>query len=136
MRRIAQLIRLKPEFREEYVRYHAAVWPTVLQTIEDCHIRNYSIYLHGDMLFACFEYHGEDYAADMRRMAADPETQRWWSIMDPMQEPLPEAPADQRWLEIPEVFRFDGPPVAPVSSRLGGDFADHSFADARVGDAR
>lgn len=112
MRRIAQLIKLKPENREEYIRYHAEVWPTVLATIEACHIRNYSIFLHQDVLFACFEYHGEDYDADMRKMAADPETQRWWSIMDPMQEPLPGATADKRWTELPEVFRFDGPPVA------------------------
>ncbi len=111
MRRIAQLIRLRPECRDEYVRYHEAVWPSVLDTIAACHIRNYSIFLHEDVLFACFEYHGNDYEADMRRMAADPETQRWWSVMDPMQEPLPDAPVGRRWTEIPEVFRFDGPAV-------------------------
>ncbi len=116
MQRIAQLIRLKPEHRDEYIRYHAAVWPAVLATIEACHIRNYSIYLHDGVLFAYFEYHGEDYASDMRRMAADPETQRWWSIMDPMQEPLPDAPAGKRWTEIPEVFHFDGAAVASTSS--------------------
>jgi L-rhamnose mutarotase len=48
----------------------------------------------------------------MKLMAADSETQRWWSIMDPMQIPLPEATkAGVRWLEVPEVFHFDGAPV-------------------------
>ncbi len=108
MQRMAQLIRLRPECRDEYIRYHAAVWPTVLATIEACHIRNYSIFLHDELLFACFEYYGEDYPADMRRMAADPETQRWWSIMDPMQEPLSDAPQGERWTAISEVFHFDG----------------------------
>lgn len=112
MQRIAQLIRLRPECRDEYIRYHAAVWPGVLATIETCNIRNYSIFLQGDTLFACFEYHGSDYAADMRRMAADPETQRWWAIMDPMQEPLPGSPAGERWTVIPEVFHFEGTPIA------------------------
>ena len=113
MRRYAQIIQLRPENREEYIRYHAEVWPGVLAQIERSNIRNYSIFLHGDLLFAYFEYHGTDFAADMKRMAADTETQRWWSIMDPMQEPLPEATnTGVRWLEVPEVFHFDGAPVS------------------------
>lgn len=115
MRRYAQVIRLRPECKEEYIRYHEKVWPTVLATIEACHIRNYSIYLYGDLLVAYFEYHGMDFEEDMRRMAADPETQRWWSIMDPMQEPVPHVPEGKRWLEIPEVFHFDGAPVKESS---------------------
>lgn len=109
MRRFCQLIGLRSEQRDEYVRYHADVWPGVLATIEACHIRNYSIYLHNDLLIAYFEYHGSDFDADMRRMAADPETQRWWAIMDPMQQPLAGS-GDGRWLEIPEVFHFEGKP--------------------------
>lgn len=115
MRRYAQVIQLLPQFRDEYIRYHAKVWPTVLATIEACNIRNYSIFLHESLLIAYFEYHGDDLDADMKRMAADPETQRWWSIMDPMQEPVANAPEGRRWLEIPEVFHFDGAPV--VSGR-------------------
>ena len=111
MQRFAQLIRLKPAFREEYIRHHREVWPGVLATIEGCNIRNYSIFLNGDVLFAYFEYDGTDYAADMRRMAADPETQRWWRMIDPMQEVLPGAAEDERWLRIPEVFHFQGSPV-------------------------
>lgn len=108
MRRYCQLIRLRPEFRGEYIRQHVAVWPGVLATIEACHIRNYSIFLHDELLIAYFEYHGDDFDADMRRMAADPETQRWWSVIDPMQEPLVGAGAGSRWLQVPEVFHFDG----------------------------
>lgn len=108
MRRYCQLIRLRPECREEYIEYHKEVWPTVLATIGACNIRNYSIYLNGDLLIAYFEYHGNDYAADMRKMAADPETQRWWSIMDPMQQTLPEVQPPDKWLEVPEVFHFGG----------------------------
>jgi L-rhamnose mutarotase len=108
MRRFCQLIRLRPDRREEYVRYHAAVWPGVLATIENCAIRNYSIFLHDDLLIAYFEYHGSDFEADMRRMAADPETQKWWSIMDPMQESLPGVAEGTKWLQVPQVFHFDG----------------------------
>lgn len=111
MRRYCQLIRLRPESREEYIEYHRAVWPTVLATIDACNIRNYSIFLHDDLLIAYFEYHGEDYEADMRKMAADPETQRWWTITDAMQERLPGVGPGGKWLEVPEVFHFDGTPL-------------------------
>lgn len=114
MRRFCQVIGLRAEAREEYIRYHAAVWPAVLSTIAACNIRNYSIFLHEDLLIAYFEYHGTDYAADMRKMAADPETQRWWKIMDPMQQPLPAAQPPDRWLTVPEVFHSDGVPAAPL----------------------
>ncbi|HEX4155158.1 MAG TPA: L-rhamnose mutarotase [Acidobacteriaceae bacterium] len=120
MRRYCQLIGLRPEVRDEYIRHHADVWPTVLATIEACNIRNYSIYLYNDFLIAYFEYHGTDYKADMRRMAADPETQRWWAIMDPMQQPPPGVSTGHRWLEITEVFHFDGAPIAAGSSQTGG----------------
>jgi L-rhamnose mutarotase len=108
MRRYGQLIRLRPEDEVEYIRYHADVWPTVLATINDCNIRNYSIFLRNGLLFAYFEYHGTDFAADMRKMAADPETQRWWSIMDPMQQRLEDAAPGDKWSDMTEVFHFDG----------------------------
>ncbi len=111
MRRYAEQIQLRPEDQAEYIRYHAAVWPTVLATIADCGIRNYSIFLRSGILFAYFEYHGTDYAADMRKMAADPETQRWWKIMDPMQKPMNDAAPSDKWSSMEEVFHFDGPAV-------------------------
>jgi len=77
--------------------------------ISECHIRNYSIHLQEidgkSYLFAYFEYTGHDFDADMARMAADPETCRWWAETDPCQEPLPEAAALGRiWTEAREVF--------------------------------
>ena len=53
-------------------------------------IRNYSIYRHGELLFAYFEYVGDDFAADMARMAADPIIQAMVALTDAMQEPYPE----------------------------------------------
>jgi L-rhamnose mutarotase len=107
MQRIAQVVGIKPDAIPEYERIHAAVWPEVLATIRACHIHNYSIFRHGTTLFAYFEYHGEDFAADMRTMAADPKTQEWWRITDPMQEQLPGALPGEWWTRIPEVFHAD-----------------------------
>lgn len=100
-------LRVRPERFEEYKRHHAAVWPGVLATITRCHIRDYTIYHRAGVLFAHFEYWGDDFAADMRAMAADPETQRWWALMEPMQEPWPDRAAGEWWSRMEEVFHHD-----------------------------
>jgi len=107
VKRFGQILKLRPEHRDDYVRHHAAVWPGVLAQIRRSHIRNYSIFLRDGILFAYFEYVGSDFDADMRAMAADPETQRWWALMEPMQEQWPGASAGEWWSTLPEVFHAD-----------------------------
>ncbi len=107
MKRFGQLIRVKPEVFDEYVKHHAAVWPEVLAMISECNIHNYSIYHKDGFLFAYFEYRGVDFAADMEKMAADPMTQKWWDIMMPMQEPLETRAEGEWWATMDEVFHTD-----------------------------
>ncbi len=107
MIRYGMVLGLKPEAEQQYRKYHAAVWPAVLDTIRQCNIRNYSIYLKDHMLFSYFEYHGTDFAADMAKMAADKTTQEWWSIMMPMQSPLPSRKEGEWWAGMEEVFHVD-----------------------------
>ena len=109
MQRIAQCIRVKPERLTEYKRLHAAVWPAVLAQIAASNIRNYSIYLKEpeNILFATFEYHGDDFTADMAAMAADENTQAWWKLTDPMQEPFAERRPGEWWARMEEVFHCD-----------------------------
>ena len=58
-------------------------------------------------LFAYLEYVGADFTADMKRMAADPETQRWWKETDPCQSPLPDAAAAGKiWADTQEVYHL------------------------------
>jgi len=106
MRRMALCNRLRPEKVEEYKRYHAAVWPDVLACISACNIRNYSIFLRTpeNLLFAYWEYHGEDFEADARKMAADPVTQQWWKLTDPCQEPFETREKGSWWASMEEVF--------------------------------
>jgi L-rhamnose mutarotase len=107
MKRYGSVIRVKPAAIAEYKRYHAAVWPDILNMIRICNIRNYSIYLKDDFLFAYFEYHGADYQADMAQMAADPRTKEWWAVMMPMQQPLDTRKEGEWWAEMEEVFHMD-----------------------------
>jgi L-rhamnose mutarotase len=107
MKAYGQAIRLRPESRERYLQLHQAAWPGVLQKIAECNIRNYRIFLCGDLLFAYFEYVGTNFEADMQMMADDPLTQAWWRETDPLQERLPGTPDGEQWLTLPEVF-FSG----------------------------
>ena len=86
MKRFGQTIQLKPEGAEAYKKYHAKAWPGVLKMIEECNIRNYSIWCRELTLFAYFEYVGDNFEADMAKMAADPETQRWWDTVKPLMQ--------------------------------------------------
>ena len=107
MKRYGSVIQVVPEKLEEYKRLHAAVWPGVLEMIRKCNIRNYSIYYKDGYLFGYYEYVGNDYAADMAKMAADPETQRWWNLTDPCQQPLETRAPGEWWANMEEVFHTD-----------------------------
>ena len=112
MKRYGMVIGLRPEKLEEYKRLHASVWPDVLRMIELCNIRNYSIFLRefpdGSLyLFSYLEYTGDDFQADMAKMAADPVTQEWWKVCMPMQTPIANAKEGEWWSDMEEVFHFD-----------------------------
>ena len=110
--RYGMIIGLKPEKIAYYKELHAATWPGVLRMINQCHIRNYSIFLKEvepgkHYLFSYFEYTGNDYATDMARMAADPTTQRWWAETIPCQYPVPTHRPEEWWSGMEEVFHTD-----------------------------
>ena len=107
MQRYGMVLKVRPDRLEEYKKYHAAVWPEVLDMIWRCNMRNYSIYCKDGYLFSYYEYVGDDYAADMAKMAADAKTQEWWAVMQPMQEPLPTRREGEWWAEMEEVFHLD-----------------------------
>lgn len=112
VQRYGMVLGLKEDKISEYKRLHAAVWLGVLRTIKDCNIRNYSIYLHEiepgkHYLFAYFEYTGEDFKADMEKMAADPVTQKWWELCEPCQIPLENRKEGEWWASMEEVFHTD-----------------------------
>lgn len=112
VQRYGMVIGLNADKVDEYKHLHAAAWPDVLRMIKQCHIQNYSIYLYrlddGQYyLFSYFEYIGNDFAADMAKMAADGTTQRWWSFCRPCQRPLANRTPDDWWSVMEEVFHLD-----------------------------
>ena len=112
MKRYGMVIGVRAEKIEEYKKLHVAVWPDVLKMIKQCQIQNYSIYLRQledgrHYLFSYFEYTGTDFAADMDKMAADPATQKWWTLCEPCQQPLQSRAPKEWWTAMEEVFHCD-----------------------------
>ena len=106
-RRFGMAARMVPEKREEYLELHRAVWPAVEDTIRVCGIRNFSIFVLGEVLFGYYEYIGDDYDADQARMAADPSTQEWWTLTAPCQLPFEPGSSAANWQELDEAWHLD-----------------------------
>ncbi|KAK1217502.1 hypothetical protein PQX77_019853 [Marasmius sp. AFHP31] len=116
-KRICQIIKLKPSAEAEYLAIHSEVWPGVLAALERAHIVDYSIHYYRplQLLIANMKYTGTDYEADMKKVAEDPETQKWWKVTDGMQESFEEGAEGSGketpwWTELDEVFRYEGKP--------------------------
>jgi L-rhamnose mutarotase len=108
-RRFAWVTGLKPEKMAYYKQLHSRPWPAVNAMLKECKIQNYSIHLKEidgkPYLFSYLEYTGDNWEADMKKMAADPETRRWWKETDPCQSPLPDAEAQGKiWSDMEEVY--------------------------------
>ena len=101
-----QVGRLKKSKVKEYEELHANAWPQVLKTIHDCNLRNYSIFLEGETVFAYFEYVGEDYEADMEKMAQDETTQRWWTYTKPCFEKFSIRSDSEFYADMKQIFYF------------------------------
>ena len=67
IRRFESVIKIKPDLIEQYK--NCIPWPEVQEQIHESNIRNYSIYLKDDYLFSYFDYVGDDFEADMNKMA-------------------------------------------------------------------
>ena len=104
------VLRVKLERLEEYKEYHRAVWPEILEAINEAGIRNYTIFLKDDLLFGYYEYVGppDEYDQRQQALAAAPRMREWWDIMEPMQEPLATRKQGEWWAEMEEVFHTTG----------------------------
>src|SRR6266568_609011 len=109
MKRVGQMIRLRPEIIDEYKRIHVKIWPEIEKAIRESGITNYSIFLKDGILFAYFEYVGPDseFNARMQQMANAPRMKEWWTITEAMQVPLETRARSEWWANMEEVFHQD-----------------------------
>ena len=107
MKRLGCVIGLNPDRRAEYLALHEAVWPDVEARLRASHFTNYTIFVFGDLLFAYYEYTGDNYAADIAAITADPTTQQWWTLTVPCQVRLPGTPDGEQWATMTEAWHLD-----------------------------
>jgi L-rhamnose mutarotase len=111
-RRFGNIIKIKREYLDEYIRIHNPIPAAIATCIRNCNIVDYSIFYDGDeRLFATFKYIGQDFDADMRKMQSDEATREWWKVTDAMQVSYDGSSAgstDPRgnwWTQCREAFR-------------------------------
>ena len=104
MKRIGMTISIRPEKIEEYIYLHENVWPEVLKNLKELNCRNYSIFLHNNILFGYMEYYGDNYDRDMKLMAENKKVQEWWKLCGPCQIPDPNRKKGEWWSIMEEVF--------------------------------
>nr|WP_299382886.1 L-rhamnose mutarotase [Allomuricauda sp.] len=106
VKRVGMVIKLKPEFMDEYKALHADSNPGVRDLLTKYGIRNFSIFLHelepGEFYeFGYYEYVGKDFEGDMEKMANEKRTIEWLKVCDPMQIPLKGATS---WTTMEQVY--------------------------------
>ena len=108
VKRVGMVIGIKPEKIAEYKELHADSNPGVRDLLDKYHMHNFSIFLHeidGKYYeFGYYEYTGNDFEADMAKLADEPRNKEWLSICDPMQVPLK---GYKSWAEMEVVYRND-----------------------------
>jgi len=105
-KRIGMVIGVKPEKLEFYKELHAGGSNGVRDLLVKYNIRNFSIFLQRlddgkSYLFAYYEYVGNDYAADMAKLDAEPRNIAWLKMTAPCQIPLQ---GESSWATMEELF--------------------------------
>lgn len=102
MKRMLQVIGVKPECLKEYCDLHDHIWPEVAEAIKQAHLENYSIYYLNGQLMQYTEYTGTAFAQDMQWLSQCDAMQRWCAICRTMQ-----IPNSGQWSDAAEVFHLD-----------------------------
>jgi L-rhamnose mutarotase len=106
VKRVGMVIKIKPEYIEEYKAVHADSNAGVRDLLIKANMRNFSIFLQqlddGNWYeFGYYEYTGDDFEADMATLDNHPRNIEWLKICDPMQVPLN---GYEGWAEMEQVY--------------------------------
>jgi L-rhamnose mutarotase len=109
VKRVGMVIKIKPEFIEEYKAVHADSNAGVRDLLIKANMRNFSIFLHqlddGNWYeFGYYEYTGDDFEADMAKLDKHPRNIEWLKVCDAMQIPLE---GNDSWAEMEQVYFND-----------------------------
>ena len=104
MKRVAFKMKLKPGFKDEYIKRHDEVWPGIVELIKRSGISDYSIYLDDEtnILFGVQKVSGDTSSQDLGAVEIQ---QKWWDYMsDIMEVNADNSPVT---VHLDEVFHMD-----------------------------
>ena len=89
MKRIAFRMKLKPGFKEEYIKRHKEIWPGIAELIKKSGISDYSIFLDEEtnILFGVQKESGGISSQELGNVAIQ---QQWWDYMSDIMEVNPD----------------------------------------------
>jgi L-rhamnose mutarotase len=105
IKRVGMVVGIKPDEIKEYKHLHADDNAGVRDLLSKYNMHNFSIFLAeiaGKWYeFGYYEYTGDDFDADMAKLAKEPRNIEWLQICDPMQIPLE---GETGWREMERVY--------------------------------
>ena len=105
IKRVGMVIKIRPEFIEQYLALHADSNPGVRDLLTKYHLKNFSIFLQkiGNEYFefGYYEYIGFSFDDDMAGLAAEQRNIEWLRICDPMQMPID---GEEGWTIMKQVY--------------------------------
>jgi L-rhamnose mutarotase len=107
VKRVAFLLKVKPDKIEEYKTRHEHVWPEMLDALRRTGWHRYSLFMRDDgLLFGYFET-PKSFQKALEGMSLADVNAKWQDFMAPFFENLGGAHADQNMQELVEVFHLD-----------------------------
>jgi len=104
--RVCFVLQVRPEMLDEYKRRHAQVWPEMLDALQACGWRNYSLFLRKDgALIGYLET--DDFDKARSRMKNNPVNQLWQSEMADFFQTRDGLAPDDQMAPLEEVFHLD-----------------------------
>jgi L-rhamnose mutarotase len=111
VKRYAQTINLKHDTDTiaRYEEHHRAVWPEVERGLRAIGIEQMRIWRLGRRLFMLMEtVDSFDLDRDFGRyIESDPRIRAWQSLMESLQEPVPEAQPGEWWAAMEQVYTLN-----------------------------
>ena len=105
MPRYCLLGHVDPARLEEYRERHRAVWPELLEALDESGWRNYSLFLREDGLLIGYA-EADDLASAQEQVARTEVNARWQASMATLFADLADAAPDESWEIVPEVFNL------------------------------
>ncbi|MBQ2954912.1 MAG: L-rhamnose mutarotase [Clostridia bacterium] len=106
MKRFGDVIRVPADKYAEYVEKHNNIWPSIVEMMRDAHIQNFTIFHRDGYLFKYYEYTGDDYEADMAKLNANEEHQKWLEYTAVCQQPVDSAEDGEWWAPMNDIFHI------------------------------